>query len=204
LSTTVVAWACSSARTAAASRWYWRSFGKTSAFGLWPDPAARPCELWPLIGDRISEYRYQQLPAIVLLDNADQSEEAVLSYIARLSQTDMSPESRLTVVLAAVPEGVSRLGEGLLEQVELRIDLEPWSRAETADYLNAALAKAGSDRPLFAEGAVARLHQLAGGVPRRVTHLADLALLAGAGQNLDTIDAEIVESVYREVGTVQV
>ena len=109
-------------------------------FGLWPDPAARPCELWPLIGDRISEYRYQQLPTVVLLDDADESEEAVLSYIARLSQSDPSPESRLTVVWASLPEEVSRLGETLLERAELRIDLEPWSRDETANYLKAALA----------------------------------------------------------------
>jgi type II secretory pathway predicted ATPase ExeA len=47
---------------------------------------------------------------------------------------------------------------------------------------------------------VDRLHELAHGIPRRVSQLADLALLAGAGRNLDQIDAEVVETVYQELG----
>ena len=173
-------------------------------FGLFPEPGMQPGVLWPAITDRICEYRYQQLPTVILLDDADLSDGPVLSQISRLVQIDQSPESRLTVVLAAHPEQVSRLGEGLLERVELKIDLEPWGPEETADYLNATLAKAGRETPLFAESAVALLHRLSRGVPRRVSQLADLALLAGAGQELETIDAETVESVYRELGAVEV
>jgi len=173
-------------------------------FGLCPERGLRAEVLWPSIVDRICEYRYQQMPTVVLLDDVDQASEPALGCASRLVQIDPAPESRLTVVLVAQPERVSRLGESLLERVELRIDLEPWGPEETGHYLSAALAKAGRQEPLFAETAIARLHQLTGGVPRRVSQLADLALLAGAGRELETIDADTVESVYRELGAIEV
>ena len=38
--------------------------------------------------------------------------------------------------------------------------------------------------------------------PRSISQLADLALLAGAGQSLDRIDVATVEGVYYELGVV--
>jgi type II secretory pathway predicted ATPase ExeA len=91
-----------------------------------------------------------------------------------------------------------------LERSELRIDLEPWAAGDTENYLKASLARAGREAPLFDPTAVARLHQLGEGIPRRISQLADLALLAGAGQNLRQIDEATVESVYHELGVVEV
>ena len=85
---------------------------------------------------------------------------------------------------------------------ELRIDLEPWQRADTEQYVKTLLSQAGRQSPVFAQPAVDRLHELAHGIPRRVSQLADLALLAGAGQNLEQIDAGVVEEVYQELGVV--
>ena len=48
--------------------------------------------------------------------------------------------------------------------------------------------------------ATTRLYELSCGVPRRVAQLADLALLAGAGLELEQVDAATVESAYQELG----
>ena len=62
-----------------------------------------------------------------------------------------------------------------------------------------------TSKPLiFAEPAVARLHELSHGIPRRITQLADLSLVAGAGERLAEIDADVVEAVYHELGVVRV
>ena len=124
--------------------------------------------------------------------------------LACLSQFDCSPDARLTIVLAGAPERISLLGDPLLERAELRIDVAPWAPDDTENYLKASLARAGRQAPVFVEPAIERLHQLAQGIPRRITQLADLALLAGAGRELDHIDAETIESVYRELGVIEV
>lgn len=160
--------------------------------------------LWRSVTDRIAEYRYQQLDAVLLFDDADRATKETLMQVARLAQSDSSPEARLTIVMATSPGRIRRLGHPLLQRAELRIDIEPWSPSDTEDYVRASLARAGRQSPLFDAPAIQRLHQLGGGIPRRINQLADLALLAGAGQQLDVIDEATVESVYHELGVIEV
>jgi type II secretory pathway predicted ATPase ExeA len=72
-------------------------------------------------------------------------------------------------------------------------------REETGKFLQSSLAKAGGERKVFADDAEARLHELADGIPRAVSSLAELALLAGAGNQLPMVDVMTVESVYHEL-----
>jgi type II secretory pathway predicted ATPase ExeA len=62
-----------------------------------------------------------------------------------------------------------------------------------------ALVDSGRFEPLFEEDALARMHELANGVPRQVARLADYALLAGAAAGAQTVDAEIVEAASEEI-----
>jgi len=171
-----------------------------AGFELNPDPADTVARLWRMVTDRLSEFRYQQLDATILLDDADRASQPVLDLITRLAQHDPSPESRLTLVMAGQCDRMGRLGDRLLGLAELRVDIEPWEVSDTEDYLKSSLARAGRETPIFDPPAVARLHELTQGIPRRIGQLADLALLAGAGGELEQIDAEVVESVYQELG----
>jgi general secretion pathway protein A len=171
-----------------------------SQWGLNVEAASTAAALWRAVGDLLVENRYQQLETVVLADDVHEANPAVLQHLARLARFDRSAESRLTIVLAGRNEGMSRLGEPLLGLAELRIDVEPWQRAETKDYLTTMLAQAGRQSPVFTEPAIDRLHAIAHGVPRRISQLAELALVAGAGGNLGQIDAGVVESVYQELG----
>ena len=95
---------------------------------------------------------------------------------------------------------MAHIGSSLLELAELRVDLEPWEPTDTRQYIESSLAQAGSMEAIFDDSAVSRLHELSGGIPRRVAQLADLALLAAAGRDLRQVDADLVESVYHELG----
>ena len=160
--------------------------------------------LWRKIDDRLAEFRYQRVRSVVLLDDADRAKPEVLAQVARLAQLQQGPDSPLTLVLAGRPDGVGQLGDSLLERVELRIDLTPWEQTDTENFLTSSLTQAGGKSPIFAPPAITRLHELGGGIPRRIAQLADLALLAGAGRRLHEIDAETVESVYQELGVIEV
>ncbi len=164
-----------------------------------PREQETPFQLWRGIMDRIAENRYQQLPTVILLDDVGEANPEVLTHIVRLVNHDLSAESYLTVVLAADPQAQKQLGRRLLELSELRIDLDSWEPDDTLHYLQDSLAKAGSQRPVFAAEAATRLHELTHGVPRQVSNLAEMALLAGAGRQLPEIDAATVESVYEEL-----
>jgi type II secretory pathway predicted ATPase ExeA len=167
--------------------------------GLNAEPAAPLAVLWRMVGDRLLEYRYQQLATVILLDDADLATRQTLVQVARLATHDPSPHSRLTLVLAGQEGRMAQLGPRLLDLAELRIDIGPWTQDETGGFLRASLAQAGAGRTVFDGPAVARVHELARGVPRRVARLADLALLAGAGRAAEQIDASTVESACQEL-----
>jgi general secretion pathway protein A len=165
-------------------------------WGMNLDPTPSLMVLWRAISDRLIEYRYQQIEAVVLFDDVDQANAQTLQHVTRLACADLSPDARRNVVLAGRKDVLTKLGNRLLDLAELRIDLEPWDVAETGQCVTTLLAQAGRRAPVFAETAVERLHQLSQGIPRRVSQLADLALLAGAGQELQQIDADVVDGVF--------
>jgi type II secretory pathway predicted ATPase ExeA len=167
------------------------------------DPSEAVAGLWRSVTDRLAEYRYQQLDTIVLLDDADRAASPVLDLVTRLAQHDPSPASRLTIVLAGQRARMNRLGDQLLDLAELRIDVATWEQSDTEAFLSSSLAQAGRQSSVFADPAVARLHELSRGIPRRITQLADLALVAAAGEELQQVDAEVVESVFEELSVVE-
>lgn len=151
------------------------------------------------ITDCITANRYQQLPTVMLLDDVDEATPEVLTHLLRLIRHEPSVESNLTIVLAADSRAETCLGRRILELVELRSELECWGPDDTVSYLRSSLQRAGTARPLFADEAASRLHELTRGVPRQVSNLAEMALVAGAGQHLERIDADTVESAYNEL-----
>jgi type II secretory pathway predicted ATPase ExeA len=156
--------------------------------------------LWRGIGDTLTERRCQQLSTLVLLDDADEAPVEVLEHVVRLAQHDATGRSGLTIVLTAATHRTARLGRRLLSLADLRVDLEPWTAEDTAQFLADALQRCGRAEPIFDGHAVLRLHELSGGAPRQVAQLADLCLLAGAAQELTGIDEATVETVSRELG----
>jgi general secretion pathway protein A len=156
--------------------------------------------LYRALGDHILANRYQQIATVLLLDDADEAQGEVLEEVIRLAQLNQTHDARLTVVLTAHSERLHRLGARILETAELRVDLDGWDLDDTAAFVKQSLAEAGRSTPIFSEGALRRLYELTGGVPRRIKQLADLALLGGAGSNLAQIEADLIESVYQELG----
>jgi general secretion pathway protein A len=170
--------------------------------GVEASPHASRFTLSRTLVDHLVANRYQQISTVLLMDDADEAREEVLAEVARLAQINVDRNAQITIVLAAQPARIGRLGGRLLDLAELRIDVDGWEEDETDAFLKTSLARTGRSTPIFSEAAVARLHELAGGCPRRVKQLADLALLAGAGQNLGQIDPELIDSVTHELGIV--
>jgi type II secretory pathway predicted ATPase ExeA len=160
--------------------------------------------LWRALSDRLAAFRYQQVDAVILVDDADRAGNSVVPHLIRLAKIDSSPQPRLTLILAGDRLMIGRLGETLLGLSELRIDLAAWQPDDIAGYLDRSLRRAGGSADVFDEPAIARLCELSHGIPRQVRLLADLSLVAGAGRHLHSIDADVVDSVYHELAMVEV
>ena len=87
----------------------------------------------------------------------------------------------------------------MLDRLELTCVLQPLGESETAAYVRHRLQAAGATTAVFADAALATVHQLSGGLPRRINRLCDFALLVGYADNLSEITATQVEAVAEEL-----
>jgi type II secretory pathway predicted ATPase ExeA len=166
------------------------------ATGLHAEAIGSPADLWRSIVDRLEELKLEGLRAVLLFDDLERASSVIQSCVEQLLAI---PDAPLTVVASARTDHATRIGARISECANLRIDLTPWTESETSQYLKESVAKAGRAQPAFDERAVRRLFELSGGAPRKVNQLAQLALVAGAGQRLLQVDAATIDAVEEEL-----
>jgi general secretion pathway protein A len=174
----------------------WQLAGQLGTGPRDDDDAAR---LWRRIASRVKENRFQNIETVMLVDDAGHAGPDLVTQLVRLARLDPSPDSRWTMILTALQPQAARWNASLRELIDLRIDIEPWDESDTIGYVQSSLVDAGRLEPAFTDEAIALLHELSGGVPRQVARLADFALLAGAGAELELIDAETIRAAHAEI-----
>ena len=172
---------------------YWQIASQLAAAVRVEDDQLR---LFRQLSDRIVVNRLQDVPTVVLVDDAHQALPDLLAQLVRLTQLDAVSPNPLTMVLATCEAQSARLGAQLLELIDLRIDLEPWDELDTIGYLQLALVEAGCQQPLFDDQSLSEIHRLTAGVPRRVNRLAEHALLVGVADTGEIIDTETIRAAH--------
>ncbi len=179
--------------------------------GLWMEPSLPAAVLWRVLDDRLAEYHYERRTVVLLFDDVPEAAPEVQQQVVRLAlahpgarhsarqTTEPGTHEVLSLVAAGRDDQSGRLHARLLDLAELRIELEPWQEEDTTRFVASRLERTGSDAALFEPSALARLHELSGGIPRSVSRLAELALVAGRGQQLKRIDEAVIEAVHREL-----
>ncbi|PQO40179.1 ATP-binding protein [Blastopirellula marina] len=151
------------------------------------------------LADQLAVLTAERRAAVLLLDNADEMTMDSVNVVLQLLRAPAPEGAKLVVVLAAAEGSLRQIDRRILELCELRVDIEPWSVEETQDYVESTLLEQ-DEFPELDDAAIARIHALAEGSPRRVAQLLKLSLTAGAAQHLPQIDADTVEGLYGELG----
>jgi len=109
-----------------------------------------------------------------------------------LTNTDMDQASPFAGILVGQPTLARQLRMGVFaaldQRIATRFTLKPMDLAESAAYLRHHLALVGRTDPLFADDAIARLHRVAGGLPRKLNNAATAALIAAAAEGKALVD----------------
>jgi general secretion pathway protein A len=140
--------------------------------------------------------------ALVVIDEAQALEPAVLEQLRLLTNLETAERKLLQIVLIGQPELRGRIAglEQLAQRVVARYHLGALTPDETAHYVEHRLGVAGLQGPLpFDRPALRALHERTGGVPRRINLLADRALLGAYGQGQRQVGAALVERAAAEV-----
>jgi general secretion pathway protein A len=142
---------------------------------------------------------------VVVMDEAQNLDHAVLELIRMLSNFETPQQKLLQIILAGQPHLAEKIASPGLEQLRQRISifahLKPFSREETQLYIEHRLRVAGYPlkAPLFTRDALALIADSSGGVPRSINNLCFNALSLGCALRKHPIDAEILREVIADL-----
>ncbi|MBI4356097.1 MAG: AAA family ATPase [Candidatus Omnitrophica bacterium] len=142
---------------------------------------------------------------VVIIDEAHVlQEEATIDALRLLLNFQQEDRYLVTLILLGQPELRERLQrhKPFLQRIAMGYDLAPLERADTQQYITHRLTTAGAANAaaIFSELAVEAVHQNAGGIPRRINQLCDLALVSGWQRSVAQIDQGIVQEALAGLG----
>ena len=171
------------------------------------EPSRFKADLLEEIGNALYAAYEKGICPVLVIDEAQLVPyKETFDEIRLLTNFQLDDRNLLSVVLMGQPELRRRLAhhayEPLRQRIGMQYALKPLSLAETGDYLDFRLAVAGGAPGLFLPAAVELLYTFSSGVPRRINHIASLALLEGFGREARQIGPEILDAILSELNLV--
>ena len=140
--------------------------------------------------------------AVLVVDEAHLLDDAQAWEALRLLMNfEWSGRPGLTLLLVGqtgILPTLDRMSQ-LEERLGVKCLLRPFSPAETAEYVAHRLQVDGADPAVFDRDALAEIHRLTHGIPRRINRLCDLALLIGYAEQRKSLSADQFGSIHDEL-----
>ena len=158
--------------------------------------------------DPLNEYLLRSHAAgqrnVLIIDEAQNLTPHVLEQLRLLTNLETNERKLLQIVLIGQPELRAVLAQPELEQLAQRViarfHLGALSETETRQYVRHRMEVAGLKGPLpFSAEALARVHAITRGVPRRINLLCDRALLGAYATDSRQIGPAMVDKAASEV-----
>lgn len=181
-----------------------RQFLRTAASELGvPAPRFHSSDLLDQIHARLLELDSGGRAALLIVDEAHLIPgKPTFEEIRLLTNFQLDDRNLVAILLVGQPELRERLRHrtyrALTQRIGVSFHLVPLGVEDTLGYVAHRLAVAGAPRELFTRGAVVRLHEAAGGIPRVVNHIATQALLEGMARGSARVDADVIAAVAAE------
>lgn len=141
---------------------------------------------------------------VVVVDEAHRLGGRVLEGLRLLSNFETEKEKLMCLLFVGQPELERTLENRVLrplnQRIGVRFRLTPFDRKNTMEYIRHRLRVAGPhSRFRFPQKVMMLIHYMSGGVPRRINHLCDRALLAAYANHQFQVNAPMVIRAHREI-----
>ena len=141
---------------------------------------------------------------VLVIDEAQNLDDSVQETVRLLSDFETPSSKLMQIILSGQPQLAVKLARPALAQLRQRIAilsrLEPFSPAETGQYIDHRLRVAGYDGgPLFTSEATAIIAAQGRGIPRNINNLCFNALTLGYALGRKKVDGEIVREAVRDL-----
>ena len=140
---------------------------------------------------------------LLIIDEAQILTDELLEQIRLLSNIDMAETKLLNIFFVGQNEFNQTLlrenNRAVRQRITLNYNIDPFTPDETGAYIRHRLKMAGTEKRIFTEKAVRRVHIHSGGFPRRINVICDYSLLSGYVNDRNVIDETVVDECAREL-----
>lgn len=141
---------------------------------------------------------------VLIVDEAHNLEWDVLEEIRMLGNLENRRGKLIQVILAGQPEFDRKLDAPNLRQLKqrivLRCTLEPFTEADTVEYITSRLAKAGmAEQKVFPSDVLAEIHVRTQGIPRVINAVCDNLLLTAFALEANACTLQMLDEVSRDM-----
>jgi general secretion pathway protein A len=176
-----------------------RDFYRQLCIALGLSPKATAAAVFHAISGHVEELGRQRVHPAFLLDEAHLLQQQVLEHLHVLANYQWDQKPLVSLVLVGLPELWSMLAlrknRSLWSRIHCRLSIEAPSVADTTEYVEHRLRRAGAGKPLLGADALTILHEATHGQMRDIDRIATHALRAAARRKQTMVDRALLEDV---------
>lgn len=176
-----------------------RDFYRQLCLALGLSPRATAAAVFYAVSTHVEEMARERVHPVFLLDEAHLLHQDVLEHLHVLSNYEWDRKPLLSLILVGLPELWGRLSlrknRSLWSRIHCRLNIESADIADTTEYVDYRLRRAGTDKMLFGSDALTILHEATFGQLRDIDRVATHALRLAARRKLTMVDRELLEHV---------
>lgn len=176
-----------------------RDFYRQLCLALGLSPKATAAAVFHSVSSHVEELGRQRVHPVFLLDEAHLLQQQVLEHLHVLANYQWDQKPLVSLVLVGLPELWSMLAlrknRSLWSRIHCRLSIEAPSVADTTEYVEHRLRRAGASKPLLGADALTILHEATHGQMRDIDRIATNALRAAARRKQSIVDRELLEGV---------
>lgn len=173
-----------------------------NAFDISAAPGSDYVALFQTFQDFVLEQYAAGLLVVLIFDEAQNLGAETLEELRMLTNINSGTDELLQLILLGQPELRDIITRPELRQFAQRVSatfhLNGFDVDTTRDYIRHRLTLAGGTGYEIEPAAAARIHAEAGGIPRMINKIADLALVYGAASDRKTIPPEIIDELIAD------
>lgn len=135
---------------------------------------------------------------VIIIDEAHAIEDNnIFEEIRLLLNYQLEDKFLLTILLLGQPELKEKVEniKQLNQRIAMRYHLTSLNQKETEEYISHRLKIAQAKQNPFLPEAIEIIYQRSGGIPRRINHICDTALLSAMGAEIKIINKNFIQEV---------
>lgn len=176
-----------------------RDFYRQLCLALGLAPSATAAAVFFAVSSHVEDLGKERVHPVFLLDEAHLLHQDTLDHLHILLNYQWDSRALLSLILVGLPELGDRLAmrrnRSLHSRLHLRLHIEALTPEDTCEYLRYRLKRAGVDREVFSQDAVALLHEAAQGGMRDLDRLATACLREAVRKKKRLVERDLLPRV---------